>query len=283
MPPPTPGGGPVGSVLRAWERQSNFSGGLRRPEAGRGSQPPVLPAPGPAPPLARYRARLSGLERTLPRRTPRSGGASETSRSCGAHLAGPRCPRAALLARAPRPPVAGPFWVLGGYFPSGPTSLPVKESEVGAGPPLYPPPPASSCHLREHPRPTPRGRLAGASSRAAPCPAAPAAGFSCEPREGSRTLHVAYIRSPLPFPAKCETLESCFRQTSPGSVSCKVWFGYSCQIASPQSHVLKVFFRALGRCRHGSSQGCCAAAKSAPPRVPEAQCAPAAVLPRPAP
>lgn len=49
-------------------------------------------------------------------------------------LAAPRgLPAAGLRARRVHP--GGPFWVLGGYFPSGPTSLPVKESEVGAGPP----------------------------------------------------------------------------------------------------------------------------------------------------
>lgn len=68
------------------------------------------------------------------RRPPGSRGASHTSRSRGAHLAAPRgLPAAGLRARRVHP--GGPFWVLGGYFPSGPTSLPVKESEVGAGPP----------------------------------------------------------------------------------------------------------------------------------------------------
>ncbi|XP_070324648.1 synapsin-1-like [Odocoileus virginianus] len=69
----------------------------------------------------------------------------------------PRSPRRSVCARAASTRCR-PFWVLGGYFPSGPTSLPVKEREVRAGPPPRPPPPASSCHFGEHPRPTGRAR-----------------------------------------------------------------------------------------------------------------------------
>lgn len=107
------------------------------------------PAPGPDP--------------DQPGGQPRSGRCPLSPRGAGspASPAQPGARAARLCARSSRP--AGLFWVLGGSFPSGPTSLPVKESEVGRDllsalhlplPPVTPgctrppPPPAAPPHLR---------------------------------------------------------------------------------------------------------------------------------------
>lgn len=109
----------LGSALRAWER-SHFSGRLGCQEARRKGGAASDPSPRTAP-----RGRLA--------RSPRR---DRTRREPPAPQA-PHLARPAVLSppgsspRAPRPPAAGLFWVLGGYFPPGPTSLPVKESEVG--------------------------------------------------------------------------------------------------------------------------------------------------------
>lgn len=196
-----------------------------------GEEPqPLSAAPGPAPLPAATSLyppeRLALARRRWPER------ASPAARSRRLTWFRPRS-HAALSPRAPRPPAAGLFWVLGGYFPSGLTSLPVKESEVGAGPPLHPPPPASSCHLGEHTRP-PR----------APSPLPPH--LASGPLGTLAKAPLASFGpslSPLPFPRRRKTVGRCFRletegwhlQTAQGSMHCKVWFDVSCQISSPKA------------------------------------------------
>lgn len=139
------------------------------PRGGEGKSCSLHRSWGPDAPLACYPTRPSGMKRNPadPRGQSAPPGPPQPPTSPGSALCS-RCPHAALPPLAPRPPAAGLFWVLGGYFPSGPTSLPVNESEVGAGPPLCPPPPASSCHLEERPRPIRCRRLLARGSRS-PC------------------------------------------------------------------------------------------------------------------
>lgn len=136
------------------------------PRGGEGRSGSLHRSWGPDAPLACYPTQLSGMKRNLADAGGQSAppGPPQPPTSPGSARC-PRCLHAALPPLAARPPAVGLFWVLGGYFPSGPTSLPVNESEVGAGPPLRPPPPASSCHLGEHPRPIPCRRLLARGSR----------------------------------------------------------------------------------------------------------------------
>lgn len=144
--------GPEAAKQLFWPPQS--------PRGGEGRSRSLFRSWGPDAPLACYPTQPSRMKRNLADARGQSAprGPPQPPTSPGSARC-PRCPRAALPLLAPQPPAAGLFWVLGGYFPSGPTSLPVNESEVGAGPPLRPAPPASSCHLGEHTRPIPCRRL----------------------------------------------------------------------------------------------------------------------------
>lgn len=109
-----------------------------------GEKEPQPPAP--APPPASCPAQAPGMPRNLSGAPPRPPAATPLT------WRAPAVP--ALLVSTRAASTAGsPFWVLGGYFPSGPTSLPVKKSEVGAGPPPYPPPPRFLLSPPGAPRP----------------------------------------------------------------------------------------------------------------------------------
>lgn len=192
---PTPAIVIVEFVLRAWEKQRSFSGGLCLPESGEELQP-QHPAPGPDPRCARSVALPRGVTGAPSPSAPPS---PRLRLTCSA-----RGPHAALSLRAASTRCR-PFRVLGGYFPSGPTSLPVKEREVGAGPPPRPPPPASSCHFGAHPRPTGRARR--------PQP------LRTSPGGRHKVPHsplLAQTQSPLSFPGRCQTLRGCFRFETQG-------------------------------------------------------------------
>ena len=92
--------------------------------------------------------------------------ASATERSRLPHLAQPAVPTLLCLLAHCGNLLPSFFWVLGGYFPSGPTSLPVKESEVGRDLlfTLHLPLPPVTSGSTPSPAPTPRGWWAGAAS-----------------------------------------------------------------------------------------------------------------------
>lgn len=219
------------SVLRTWEKRRHWSGRLRRSGAGREGAAASNPSP-------RGRLAAHPPPGSVLREGPEPAGSSGLPRASAAPAASrPYLPRpggAGPTAAASLPSAstaAGLFWVLGGYFPSGPTSLPVKESEVGAGPPLFPPPPASSCHLVEHP-PHDRGGKDGRRPRACSCAAprwtAPAPRVFLGATERPRSPHCP--KPPLPYSGKRETTGVVFILRHQGDiyklpqvVSCEVY------------------------------------------------------------
>lgn len=195
-------------MLRAWERQSNFSAGLRRAEAARGiaaSTPNPRASPATRP-LGCSTVRLTrnppgaGVGRRLPHLPQLPGSPGRTS-------LGPRRSACARAASTRCRPFLGPWRVFsvwphitsrkgergGGGTSSLPSTSRFLLSPQGA------PPPDSARALC--------GRLLARRSQSR----RPCRGVLLWASKGSRTLHLAYIRSPLAFPGKCETLVSCFR------------------------------------------------------------------------
>lgn len=154
------------------------------------------------------------------------------------HLAQRRPRRSASPRRGAR---CRPFLGPGGYLPPGPTSLPVKESEVGRD--LL-----SALHL-PLPR-SPRGAPRPPARPHSPLADPPRLRGCPEPPSGPRASS-GPARSPLPFPGRARPQGVAFvlitgrhLRAAPGSERRDLGLDDSPQTASSQSRSLKVFPRA---------------------------------------